>query len=59
MDIPSNYRKPFCVSARAILNGLLEKGYDIILDTQYVPYIKGKRQFARVLVQKKNEMNRR
>jgi len=50
--IPSNYTLPFAVSARAILNGLLEKGYKIIQDTQYIPYINGKKCFAKVLVQK-------
>ena len=25
--IPNDYKKPFAVSARPILNGLLEKGY--------------------------------
>ena len=51
--IPSDYKKPFAVSARSILNGLLEKGYKIVQDTQYFPYINGKKCFGRVLVQKK------
>jgi hypothetical protein len=50
--IPSDYKKPFAVSARPILNGLLENGYRIIQDTQYFPYEKGKKCFGRVLVQK-------
>jgi hypothetical protein len=50
--IPSNYKKPFAVSCAPLLNGLLEKGYKIISDTQYFPYIKGKKCFGRVLVQK-------
>jgi len=50
--IPSDYQKPFAVSARAILNGLLEKGYRLIKDKEYYPYIGRKRCFARVLVQK-------
>jgi hypothetical protein len=50
--IPNNYKKPFAVSARPILNGLLEKGYKIILEKRYTPYIDGKEKFARVLVQK-------
>ena len=50
--IPSDYKKPFAVSARPILNGLLEKGYKIVQDTQYFPYINGKKCFGRVLVQK-------
>jgi hypothetical protein len=50
--IPSDYNKPFAVSARPILNGLLEKGYKIIQDTQYIPYENGKKCFSRVLVQK-------
>jgi predicted GIY-YIG superfamily endonuclease len=50
--IPNDYKKPFAVSARPILNGLLEKGYKIIQETQYFPYINGKKCFGRVLVQK-------
>ena len=55
--IPSDYKKAFAVSSRSILNGLLEKGFKIIQNTQYIPYIKGKAVFARVLV-KKWEKNR-
>ncbi|MDR0551942.1 MAG: GIY-YIG nuclease family protein [Spirochaetaceae bacterium] len=50
--IPSNYKNPFAVSTRTILNGLLEKGYKIIQDKKYEPFINGKNCFARVLVQK-------
>jgi len=49
---PDDYKKPFAVSARPILNGLLEKGYVIIQDREYYPYTNGKKNFARVLVQK-------
>jgi hypothetical protein len=51
--IPSDYKKPFAVSARSILNGLLEKGYEIVSDKKYVPYIDKKEKFARVLVKKR------
>jgi len=51
--IPIDYKKPFAISSYPILNGLLEKGYDIIDDKEYTPYINGKRCFKRVLVQKK------
>ena len=50
--IPNDYKKPFAVSARPILNGLLEKGYKIIQETQYFPYVNGKKCFGRILVQK-------
>jgi predicted GIY-YIG superfamily endonuclease len=50
--IPSDYNKPFAVSARPILNGLLENGYKIIQDTQYIPYENNKKCFSRVLVRK-------
>ena len=50
--IPSDYKKPFAVSARPILNGLLEKGYEIVNDNQYFPYVNGKKCFGRVLVKK-------
>jgi hypothetical protein len=50
--IPNDYQKKFAVSARPILNGLLEKGYKIVSDKRYTPYINGKECFAKVLVQK-------
>ena len=50
--IPNDYDKPFAVSARQILNGVLECGFKIILKEQYFPYMKGKKKFARVLIQK-------
>jgi predicted GIY-YIG superfamily endonuclease len=50
--LPNNYKKPFAVSVRPILNGVLEKGYKIIQDTQYFPYENGKKRFGRVLIQK-------
>jgi hypothetical protein len=50
--IPDGYKKPFLVSPRLILNGLLEKGYKMVQDCEYVPYINGKRCFGMVLVQK-------
>ena len=50
--IPNDYDKPFGVSARPILNGILEKGYKIVYDKKYVPYINKKEKFARVLIQK-------
>ena len=49
--IPSDYKNPFAVSARPILNGLLEKGYEIVQD-QYFPCVNGKEGFRRVLVKK-------
>ena len=50
--IPINYEKPFAVSPRPILNGILEHGYKIVYDKKYVPYINKKEKFARVLIQK-------
>jgi predicted GIY-YIG superfamily endonuclease len=50
--IPNNYKKPFAVSVAPILNGILEKGYKIVQEKQYRPFINGKEVFARVLVRK-------
>jgi hypothetical protein len=50
--IPNDYKKPFAVSARPILNGTLEKGYKIVQDKRYTPYKNDKECFARVLIQK-------
>lgn len=50
--IPTDYDKPFAVSPRPILNGILEKGYKLISHKEYVPYFNGKRAFGRVLIQK-------
>ncbi|GHV88956.1 hypothetical protein AGMMS50267_13160 [Spirochaetia bacterium] len=51
--IPNDYKKPFAVSARPLLNGLLEKGYKIIAKNEsYIAVVNGKEKFRRVLVQK-------
>jgi len=50
--IPLNYKKPLGISVRPILNGLLEKGYQIINEKQYNPKVNGKITFGRVLVKK-------
>ena len=51
--IPSDYKKPFAVSARPILNGLLEKGYQMVEQHEaYIAFVDGKQCFRRVLVQK-------
>jgi hypothetical protein len=50
--IPSDYKKPFAISATPILSGVLEKGYKIIQNKRYTPYINKKECFARVLIQK-------
>ena len=53
--IPSDYKKPFAVSVYPILKGILELGYEIVLDNQYFPYKDGKRKFGRCLIKKKKE----
>jgi hypothetical protein len=53
--IPTDYKKPFAVSVYPILKGILELGYEIILDNQYFPYKDGKRKFGRCLIQKKKD----
>ena len=50
--IPNDYKKPFAVSSRPILNGILEKGFKIIQEKRYTPYVENKECFARVLIQK-------
>ena len=50
--IPSDYKKAFGVSNRPILNGLLEKGYKIVQNKEYYPYVDGKKCYSRVLVKK-------
>ena len=50
--IPSDYKKPFAVSAYPMLSGVLEKGYKIFSDKEYFPYINEKRCFGRILLQK-------
>jgi predicted GIY-YIG superfamily endonuclease len=53
--IPNDYKKPFAISARPILNGLLEKGYKIIEENEsYIAVIDGKECFRRILVQKRH-----
>jgi len=54
--IPSDYKKEFAVSARTILNGILEKGYEIIeKNYAYVPQLKGNEKFRRVIIKKRAE----
>jgi hypothetical protein len=51
--IPNDYKKPFAVSARPILNGLLEKGYKIVEKNEsYIAFVNGKQKFRRLLVQR-------
>jgi predicted membrane-bound dolichyl-phosphate-mannose-protein mannosyltransferase len=50
--MPNDYNEIFAVSVRSILNGILEKGYKLIDNKEYVPYINAKRCFGRVLIQK-------
>jgi predicted GIY-YIG superfamily endonuclease len=51
--IPNDYKKSFAISAYPMLSGILEKGYKLVEDKEYYPYINGKKCFARVLIQKK------
>ncbi|WP_199769957.1 adenine-specific methyltransferase EcoRI family protein [Helicobacter bizzozeronii] len=48
--IPSDYDAPFAVSARQILNGVLECGFKVAKNSKYNPHIEGKENFARVLI---------
>jgi hypothetical protein len=50
--IPGDYEKPFAVSVYPIVSGLLEKGFRILQEKQYRPYIQGREVFARLLIQK-------
>ncbi|WP_240329288.1 adenine-specific methyltransferase EcoRI family protein, partial [Helicobacter suis] len=50
--IPNDYDLPFAVSARQILNGVLECGFKTVQLTQYMPYIGGKSKFKRMLIQR-------
>lgn len=50
--IPSDYKKPFAVSAYPILSGILEKNYKIYSEKEYFPYINKKRCFGRILIKK-------
>ena len=52
--IPTDYDRPFAVSSRPILNGLLEYGYELVQSVEYYPKFNGKKAFSRVLVQKIN-----
>ncbi len=52
--IPSDYKESFAISARPLLNGILEKGYSIVSDKHFFPYVGGKQKFRRVLIQKED-----
>lgn len=55
--IPNDYDKPFAVSTRQILNGVLECGYEIVSKKQYTPLIENEQKFKRVLIQKSKKEN--
>ncbi|BCZ19346.1 hypothetical protein NHP190012_09880 [Helicobacter sp. NHP19-012] len=48
--IPTDYDLPFAVSARQIVNGVLECGYKVAHLKQYDPCVEGKIKFKRVLL---------
>ncbi|MFQ6342573.1 adenine-specific methyltransferase EcoRI family protein [Campylobacter sp. VTCC 70190] len=50
--IPNDYDKPFAVSTRQILNGILECGYEIASTKQYEAHMEGKSKFKRALIRK-------
>jgi len=50
--IPSDYKKPFAISTNPVLNGILEKGYEMVQDKEYYPYNNGKKLYSRILIQK-------
>ncbi|GMO63457.1 MAG: hypothetical protein Ta2D_10290 [Rickettsiales bacterium] len=52
-NIPNDYDKPFAVSARPILQRVLDYGFEIVEEKEYCPYVDKKMQFSRVLIQKK------
>jgi hypothetical protein len=52
--IPSDYAKPFAVSTRPILNGVLEKGFDVTSEIEYYPYENGQKKYGRVLIQRQS-----
>jgi hypothetical protein len=51
-NIPNDYDKPFAVSTRPILQRVLDFGYKIVQNTQYIAYIEHKKQGSKVLIQK-------
>lgn len=52
--IPCDYNEPIGISARPILNGILEMGFNIIDSTEYYPYFNGKKAYSRVLIQRQS-----
>ena len=50
--IPNDYDKEFAVSLGPITNGILEFGFEVVGNKEYYPYFNGKKQFARLLIQK-------
>ncbi len=50
--IPSDYDKLFAVSSAPIVNGILEFGYEIVGDKNYLSTTKGKGMFDRILIRK-------
>lgn len=57
--IPTDYNYPFVVSPRIILNGILEKGFELVRPKEYIPSFNGKKAFGRVLIQKINNASKK
>jgi hypothetical protein len=55
--IPNDYKKSFAVSTRPILNGLLEKGYKLVQDKEYYPYVNGKKKLQEFWCRKINNLS--
>jgi len=51
-NIPNDYEKPIAVSVYPMLQRVLDFGFEIIQEKRYEPYVNGKEQGHRVLIQK-------
>ena len=50
--IPSDYDEKFAISSAPIINGILEFGYEIVGNKNYLSKTKGKAMFDRILIRK-------
>ncbi|GMO60008.1 MAG: hypothetical protein Ta2D_05620 [Rickettsiales bacterium] len=51
-NIPNDYDEPFAISVYPMLQRVLDYGFKIVQEKRYEPYIDGKEQGHRVLIQK-------
>ena len=54
--IPNDYDKEFAVSSAPIIGGILEQGFEVYSNKTYLPKIRGKTGWRRLLIKKSKKI---